>query len=214
MNITIFGASGGIGSLLTKEALDKGDSVTAYVRNPQKIKLSHKNLEVAVGQLTDMTEIENAIAGADVVISALGPDMKSKRSDMGTPVADGHASIVAVMKKLGKKRFVTLTTPNVSADEDVKNFATVFPKIMARMFLPSGCRDIIKTGEIVKASGLDWSVVRIISPNAKSDGDGYGYSLDGKNAKISVSRKNVARLMLDVAKDDQFIHRMPIVFNK
>lgn len=37
MNITIFGASGAIGQLLTRLALDHGDFVTAYVRNPTKL---------------------------------------------------------------------------------------------------------------------------------------------------------------------------------
>jgi hypothetical protein len=72
----------------------------------------------------------------------------------------------------------------------------------------------IKTGKVVKSSGLDWSIVRIISPNAKNDGKGYGYSFDGTKAKMSVSRKNVAKFMYDVANDINFIHRMPIVFNR
>lgn len=214
MNITVFGASGAIGSLLVQAALEKGNMVTAYVRNPQKMKIAHENLKVSVGQLTDVDAIEKAIVDADVVISALGSDMKSKRNDMRTPLADGHANIVAAMQKVGKKRFVTLATPTVAAEEDKKTVATVLPKVMAKNFLPSSCRDIVKTGEVVKTSNLDWTIVRIISPNAKADGKGYGYSFDGTKAKISVSRKNVAKLMLDVASDDTFIHRMPIVFNK
>lgn len=37
MNITIFGASGAIGQLVTQLALENGDFVTAYIRNPKNI---------------------------------------------------------------------------------------------------------------------------------------------------------------------------------
>ncbi|MDG0811124.1 NAD(P)H-binding protein [Cohnella rhizosphaerae] len=53
MNITIFGASGAIGQLLMRLALDNGDSVTAYVRSPEKIKLNHPNLRLAKGELSN-----------------------------------------------------------------------------------------------------------------------------------------------------------------
>lgn len=43
MNITVFGATGAIGQLVTQLALDQGDFVTAYVRNPQK---SASNIQI------------------------------------------------------------------------------------------------------------------------------------------------------------------------
>jgi putative NADH-flavin reductase len=80
MNITIFGASGAIGQLLTQLALDSGDFVTAYVRNPKKISLKHPNLSLVQGELTNASTIEQAVAKSDVVISTLGPasDMSRK----------------------------------------------------------------------------------------------------------------------------------------
>lgn len=49
MNITIFGATGAIGQLLTQFALENGDFVTVYVRNPEKIKQKHSNLRIVTG---------------------------------------------------------------------------------------------------------------------------------------------------------------------
>jgi putative NADH-flavin reductase len=69
MNITIFGASGAIGQLLMRLALDNGDSVTAYVRNPEKIKLNHPNLRLVKGELSNASAIETAVVEADAVIS-------------------------------------------------------------------------------------------------------------------------------------------------
>lgn len=213
MNITLFGASGGIGSLLTSYALNCGDTVTAHVRNPEKINQRHSNLNIVAGELTDMNSMEKAIAIADVVISTLGPSMKKPEDAMATPIANGHSNIIKALEELGKKRFVTLATPSVNAKEDKNSFATRFPGFVAKLFLPSAYRDIVKTGEIIKASHLDWTVVRIISPNAKDNGKGYAYTFGDTKAKMSVSRQNVAAFMYDVANDPKYIHRMPIVYN-
>jgi len=44
MNLTVFGATGGVGRQVITQALDRGDRVTAYVRNPAKLDLTHPNL--------------------------------------------------------------------------------------------------------------------------------------------------------------------------
>ena len=41
MKLVIFGASGKTGSELVKQALEKGHSVTAFVRDPSRISSKH-----------------------------------------------------------------------------------------------------------------------------------------------------------------------------
>jgi putative NADH-flavin reductase len=76
MKITVFGASGAIGKLLMRQALDKGYNVRAYVRNPSMLDLKHQNLETIQGELHDYDKIKQAILQDDVVISTLGPPLK------------------------------------------------------------------------------------------------------------------------------------------
>ena len=129
MNITIFGASGKIGTILTNLALDKGETVTAYVRNPEKIKRIHDHLHIVIGDLKNQVQIEKAIESADVVVSTLGPSLKRSENRKGTAIADSHELIIKAMEKLNKKSFVTLVTPSIHAKEDRKHFATVFPDL-------------------------------------------------------------------------------------
>jgi uncharacterized protein YbjT (DUF2867 family) len=49
MNLTVFGATGGVGRELVTQALDAGHHVTAYVRNSGKLDLTHPNLTVIAG---------------------------------------------------------------------------------------------------------------------------------------------------------------------
>jgi uncharacterized protein YbjT (DUF2867 family) len=43
-------ATGGIGKFVVKHALAQGHSVNAYVRNPDKLKNTDKNLTIFVGE--------------------------------------------------------------------------------------------------------------------------------------------------------------------
>lgn len=214
MNITIFGASGAIGQLLTRLAVDNGDFVTAYVRNPKKISLKHPNLTLVQGELSNTSTIERAVAEADVVISTLGPASDMSRRLKGTPIADGHELIIRVMNKLNKKRFITLATPALRSDDDKKNILTILPGVLAKVFLPNGHAEMKKMEGMIKQSNLDWTVVRIINPNVKHKGQSYDYSFGDKSAKLSVSRENVAKFMYSAARDKQLIRKMPIIYNK
>jgi len=67
---------------------------------------------------------------------------------------------------------------------------------------------------LIKASSLDWTVVRIINPNGKHTGKEYGFSFGDKPVKMAVSRENVGAFIYNVVSDRSFIRKMPIVFNK
>ena len=55
MKLAVFGATGGVGRGVLSQALDAGHYVTAYVRNPAKLDLTHSDLTVAflLDQATD-----------------------------------------------------------------------------------------------------------------------------------------------------------------
>ena len=72
MKIIIFGSTGGTGLQLIKQALDKDYSVTAFARTSEKIKLSHKKLQVLTGDILDSRAVDSAIQRHDVVLCSLG----------------------------------------------------------------------------------------------------------------------------------------------
>ena len=85
---------------------------------------------------------------------------------------------------------------------------------MAPILMGHAVRDILKLGEVVTASNLDWTIIRILNPNMKSSGKGYKLAVGSEKHKMSVSRENVANSLYDVAKSNGYVHQMPIVFNK
>ncbi|MCD1159582.1 NAD(P)-dependent oxidoreductase [Peribacillus frigoritolerans] len=212
MNITVFGANGQIGQQLINIALQNGDTVKAFVRRKGALNYSHPNLTIIVGSLADEKNVTKAIQGQDAVISTLGPHLNGGRKVKELPIRNAHEMILKVMEAQGVKRFITLATPSAKSNVDKKQIATVIPALMPKLFFPPGYQEMKGIERLVNTSKVDWTVVRIINPNVKTDGNGYTISFGDTEAKMNVSRKNVARCMYDAI--NEWIGKMPIVFNK
>jgi len=72
VKLLIFGATGGTGRALVEQALEQGHVVTAFAREPAKVRTTHKNLSVMKGDILNYVSVEAAISGQDAVLSALG----------------------------------------------------------------------------------------------------------------------------------------------
>ncbi|MFI5896988.1 NAD(P)-dependent oxidoreductase [Actinoplanes sp. NPDC051513] len=74
MRMTVFGATGGIGRHVVRQALDAGHTVTAVVRDSARIDARHRALEVVtVPGLTDPAMLVPALEASDAAISGVGP---------------------------------------------------------------------------------------------------------------------------------------------
>ncbi|MGB3635699.1 MAG: NAD(P)H-binding protein, partial [Rubrobacteraceae bacterium] len=156
MKLTIFGASGRTGKLLVEQALAAGHEVTAFIRDPSKLGISHEKLTVSEGDVKDSAPVLEAVAGADAVLSALG-HTKSSAKDVQTV---GTQNIVAAMKESGVRRLVSLTGAGVSDPNDEPK---VFDKVITTL-LKLLQKDVLEDGEnhahVIEKSGLDWIIVR------------------------------------------------------
>src|SRR5260370_7754133 len=76
MNLTIIAATGGIGRELLQQAVAAGHDVTAVVRNPAKLSRSVRAITTDL-TAPDQVALESAVAGADAVLSGLGPHSNS-----------------------------------------------------------------------------------------------------------------------------------------
>ena len=72
MKLIIFGATGGTGQQVVTQALVQAHTVTAFVRRPEAVTTRHANLTIVQGDIVDAATVAVAVAGQDVVLSALG----------------------------------------------------------------------------------------------------------------------------------------------
>ena len=63
MQLTIFGANGPTGRLLTAQALDEGHDVVAFTRHPEDFPLDGRSSGVAAGDVHDADAVGGAVDG-------------------------------------------------------------------------------------------------------------------------------------------------------
>jgi putative NADH-flavin reductase len=105
MNIAVFGAGGQIGRVIVEEALNRGHTVTAVVRDPSKFALSHDRLRVTQGDALDTDSVAAVSAGHDAVVSAIGYSHVLNNIDILPQAAH---SLIAGLKQAGVRRLLVV----------------------------------------------------------------------------------------------------------
>jgi uncharacterized protein YbjT (DUF2867 family) len=200
MKLTVFGATGGIGGHVVRQALDAGHKVTAVVRDPARFDLSHPALEVAtVPDLTDPEAVRPVLEGADAAISGVGP-----RGRKDGPVASNATrGILRAMEASGVRRFVAVSAVPVGAIPEGESFANrriVLPFFSA--LLRDVYADLAAMEEEIRRSTTQWTVVRPPKLVNKPLSGTYRSVVGGNVPRgYSISRADTAHAML-AALDD------------
>lgn len=208
MKLTVFGASGRTGRPLVEQALRAGHEVTAFVRDPAKLGISHEKLRVVSGDVKSNPEkVSEAVAGADAVLSVLG-QTKGSPKDLQTA---GTRNVVAAMREHGVRRLVSLTGAGVADPRDEPKLSDRAIVFLLRRLQGDVLRDAQEHARIIQESGLDWTIVRgpMLTEGEKKGEYRVGYVGKGSGARIS--RADVADFMLRQADDDAYLHQAPMV---
>lgn len=212
MHVTVFGATGGIGRLVVQRLLDEGHTVTALVRNADKLGLTHPRLTLTTGQLSDQTAVRSAVAGADAVISALGPSLK--RSVTGTPVTEGTKNIVAAMESEKVTRYIGLATPSLTDPKDASHWKPKVLPVMAKLMFPNALIELKGMTAAVTATGLDYTIARIMRPTNKSaNGRVRSGFLGHDKIGSAMTRADIAAFLVSQLTDTRYQRTMPAISN-
>lgn len=208
MKLTVFGASGRTGRPLVEQALEAGHEVTAFVRDPAKLGMSHEKLRTVRGDAKDDPQkVAEAVAGADAVLSVLG-QAKGSPKDLQTA---GTRNIVAAMQEHGVRRLVSLTGAGVADPKDEPKLIDKAFGFLLRRLQPDVLEDGGRHAEVVQASGLDWVIVRGPRLTEGEKKGEYRVGYVGKNSGVQISRADVADFMLRQTEDDTYLHQAPMV---
>jgi uncharacterized protein YbjT (DUF2867 family) len=197
MKITVFGATGGIGGQVVRQALDDGHKVTAVVRDPAAFTQAHPALEVVtVPGLTDPQALRPALEASEAVISGVGP----RGRKVGPVASTATAGILSARKAAGVRRLVAVSAEPVGPvpdGEGAVNRLLLLPFIKA--MLRDTYADLAQMEDEIERSGTDWTAVRpprlVNTPLTGT----YRTCIGGNVPRgYSVSRADVAHLMLAV----------------
>ena len=116
LKVVVFGATGGTGLELCRQAAEAGHNVTAYVRSPEKLKVKHPNLVCVKGTLEDAAAVEAAVRDKDAVLVALGGHSLLTRD---TTCSVGTRVILGAMKNTGVRRIVVCSSYGVGPENRI-----------------------------------------------------------------------------------------------
>lgn len=207
MKLVIFGASRGVGINIVEQALQAGHVVTAFVRSPETFKLQHANLTVFKGDAMDAVAVEQAIAGQEAVISALGPTRPPVPHMMETSAKN----IVAGMNKHGVKRLVSTTGAGVRQPEDQPKFIDHFMGFLLNLLAKDVVLDSAANVRVIQTSDLEWTVVRY--PRLMDGGrkGPYRVSYVGNDSGSQITRADGADFVLKELVEKKWLRKLPVV---
>jgi putative NADH-flavin reductase len=203
MKLTILGATGATGTALTGQALAAGHEVTAVVRDPARLAVpAGPKLRILSADVMDPASIVPAVAGADAVISAVGP----RGTGPTTVIQDSVRSIIQAMDKTGTRRFLQVSGSVVADEGESPYLRYVLKPLARRTFLRHVCADMRRAEEQIRDSDLDWTIFRPPALTGKAATGAYRTAIDRNLPHgFTVSRADLAACMLALLNDPAVI---------
>ena len=207
MRLLVFGASGKTGHELVREAIDRGHTVTAFVRTPGKLTNTGPSVRVLTGNVADSAAVAAAIPGHDAVVSALGV---SKPLTHDADVIAGIRNIIGAMEEHGVRRLIYLSFIGVRESRAAVGF-------VLRYIAPIPLRHEIADHEVkeslIRSSRLDWTIVR---PPKLTNGPATGDYRSGDDIRTwkpvpVLSRADLAHFVLQELVQPRYVRRAPRV---
>lgn len=207
MKVIVFGSTGGTGLATCRALAAAGHTVTAFARDPEKLPAIPALIAVR-GDVMNSADVEGAVPGHDVVIVSLGNSQSPFAMMLGarrTTPADvcetGTRHIVAAMQAAAVSRLLVVSAFGVGDTRARLPFAF---RLFYLTVLREHMADKEKQEQVVKASGLDWT---LIQPVGLTDAPGTGRWLADTNGMIrrqQMSRTDVAAFLISLLSDPPY----------
>ena len=200
-NITIIGASAGVGLATVTKSLAAGHTVTTLSRTMANLP-SHPNLTIVQGSATNAADVTKAIAGAEVILVTIGTGTKidwptiSKGTTLYT---DAATVLLGALKDLRMQvPLVVVTGFGAGNSRDYLNFPL---KLIIRLLLGRIYDNKTRMEEAITSRYKNWVMVR---PGVLTDKPATGryqtYSKLGNDLKIAdITRADVADFLVKQA---------------
>ncbi|GGU92399.1 NADH-flavin reductase [Streptomyces litmocidini] len=198
MKLTVFGATGGIGREIVRQALASGHEVTAVVRDPARLAATGSRLTVRRADLSDPEALRGAVAGRDAVLSGLGA---RTRADAGV-TARLTRSVLAAMEAERTRRLLVVSAAPLGPVPDGQALVDKAMLAIVNNVLKDVYADLRVMESELAASSADWTSVR---PPRLTDEPGtgrYRKVVGGTPPRgRSLARADVAHAMLAMIDD-------------
>ena len=206
--IALFGGSGKTGQHVLRQALDAGYTVRALARRPGSLPPAADRLVVVAGDILGQAAVSEVVRGADVVVSVFG----QVKGSSPTVQTDGTRHIVTAMRQEGVRRIISLSGGGLPSEEhDRPKAPDRIIRFLLQVLAPKVLADAKGHLEVLKTSGLDWTVARGPRLTDEAGAGTYRVGWVGVNASTQIAREDLARFILTQVDDRRYVHQLPFV---
>jgi putative NADH-flavin reductase len=208
VKLLVLGGTGGTGRQVVAQALESGHDVTVLARDRTKAGLEHEHLRLVDGDVRNTQALGEAMAGQHAVVGAIGRGRSFKSENL---IAESVPGILAAMQSHHIKRLLFTSAIGVG---DTFRDASLPMKIFARTLLRGIYADKIIGDDLIRKSGLDWTIVQ---PVGLTDGPLTKRYRVGEHLPLSglatISRADTAHFIVDRLADQSTFKKTLIVAN-
>jgi putative NADH-flavin reductase len=210
VNLTIFGATGALGSECLEQALEAGHDVTVLVRTPEKLTTEARvRARVVAGDALHEDAIRSALSReTDAVLFAIGIDKRSPE-DLCTDIT---RHILAAMPDLDIRRLVWCGGGSTLVEQDEVGFGERFVELFASTFMGLRHRDKAHQLELLKQHPeLEWVGLRPLQMRSGAKRGEYRIGFDRFSGFSQISFADCADAMLAMLEDERWLQQAPII---
>jgi putative NADH-flavin reductase len=154
MKLVVLGATGGTGLEIVRQARERGHSVTALVRSPDRLQSFRDRISIKQGDLLNSPDLEHVIQGHDAVLSAFGPRVPISKADANL-LQRFALALTSAMRRAEVTRVVVESVAFL-----FKNSIMPPAYFLGRLLFPGIVADTSAMERIFGESDLDWTMVR------------------------------------------------------
>ncbi len=199
MRILIVGATGALGREVVAAALLDGHDTAALVRDPARAELPEA-AELVAGDVLDPSSLRKAVEGREAVICALGTPSPRRAS---TLLQEGTRNLVFAMDQAGVRRLVCVTLLGTGTSR--ANASLIYRQVILRALAPM-LPDKQAQEDVVRSSGLDWSLVRPPRFTGGMPGGELHTIAEGQPGRVGhIVRADLASFLLACATDNRHL---------
>jgi len=201
--LLIIGANGGVGRQCVEIALEAGHHVKALVRNPANLPITHHNLQIVKGDITQPGTLLPYLRDTDAVISAIGVKGGFGGDRPTTLYSQGAKNILQEMKATGAQRVFFISASAIEISPVIPFVVRLAAKYIVQRLLRHMYDDLRRMETIVKESDADWTIIRPPRLTNRPATGHYRFVINSflKNC-LQIGRADLAHFMIHHINDE------------